>query len=138
MKKVRNRTFAGKPDQSGGTAFIIQFFLISLNSLIYSPINEPTDFINFAVCNFKYLLLPNITKLVFVLFTTTTKINFRYTHNKWQGPALRARSCHLRFTLAAKSFSTFITVCLVVCLKIHAGCKFDSHTRYNHVTAARN
>ena len=57
---------------------------------------------------------------------------------KWQGAALGARSCHLRFTLAAKSFSTFITVCLVVCLKIHAGCKFDSHTRYNHVTAARN
>ena len=39
---------------------------------------------------------------------------------------------------AAKSFSTFLTVRLVVCLKIHAGCKFDSHTRYNHVTAARN
>ena len=58
--------------------------------------------------------------------------------NKWKGPALGARSYHLRFTPAAKSFSTFITVRLVVCLKIHAGCKFDSHTRYNHVTAARN
>ena len=58
--------------------------------------------------------------------------------NKWQGPALGACSCHLRFTPAAKSFSTFITVRLVVCLQIHAGCKFDSHTRYNHVTVARN
>ena len=58
--------------------------------------------------------------------------------NKWKGPALGARSFHLRFTPATKLFSTFITVRLVVCLKIHAGCKFDSHTRYNHVTAARN
>ena len=62
----------------------------------------------------------------------------KLNNNKWQGPALGARSCHLRVTPAAKSFSTFITVRLVVCLKIHAGCKFDSHTRYNHVTAARN
>ena len=38
---------------------------------------------------------------------------------KWQGPALGARSCHLRFTPAAKSFSTLVTVHLVVCLKIH-------------------
>ena len=62
----------------------------------------------------------------------------KYRINKLQGPALGAHSCHLRFTPAAKLFSTFITARLVVCLKIHAGCKFDSHTRYNHVTAARN
>ena len=44
----------------------------------------------------------------------------------------------LRFTPAAKLFSTFTTVCLVVCLKIHIDCKLDSHTHYNHVTAAIN
>ena len=43
---------------------------------------------------------------------------YKNKDNKWQEPALEARSCHLRFMPAAKLFSTFITICLVVCLKI--------------------
>ena len=46
-----------------------------------------------------------------------------------------ARSCHLRFMLAAKSFSTFITVCLVLCLQIHADCKFDTRRAILYCTS---